>query len=178
MKTSRCNTKFSVTLLIVCLLLTIPVYSGDWLNIAQLDKFKIYINNFTQLLKENANYIAVTVIPALTMFKLISRTTPEGRREQARNVINFYEDKGLFFRMLFNNTQVSEAYLVKGLSDEQLKKFITSEKWLASFGLGFLGFILYFNYKNWNSLDYWDLLTAEQKAKIICSSLENKLLLT
>ena len=26
----------------------------------------------------------------------------------------------------------------------------------------------------WNSLDDWDLLTTEQKAKAICSSLENR----
>ncbi len=86
MKTSRCNIKFSVILLMVCSLSTIPVYSGDQLNIVQnvnaWDKFKIYVNNSTQFLKKNADYIAVAVIPTLAMFKLLSRvTTLEGRRE-------------------------------------------------------------------------------------------------
>ncbi len=76
--------------------------------------------------------------------------------------------------MLINRTQVLEAYLVKGLSNEELKKFITRERWLASLGLGFFGLMLYFIYKNWNFLHYWDLFTAEQKAKAICSSLENR----
>ena len=76
--------------------------------------------------------------------------------------------------MLINRTQVLEAYLVKGLSNEELKKFITRERWLASLGLGLFGLMFYSIYKNWNSLDYWNLLTAEQKVEVICSSLENR----
>ena len=172
MKASRQNIKFSVTLLVVCLFSTIPVYSGDQTNITQnvsrWDKCKASINNSAKFLKKNADYIAAAVIPTLVILKLSSGITPELRRKQARDFINFYKNRNFIFRMLRSvNIQKNDAIKVIGLSDEGLKKFIKKEKWLGSLAAGLFGFTFYLLYKNWNSPDFrYALLPPEKRIEL------------
>ena len=152
---------------------TIPVYSRDQLNIAQWDKCKIFVNNSLQFLNKNANYIVAAVIPAIVMFKLFPRMTLKEQREQAQNLISAFNEGSLFSQIPNVRAEaVIESFRIMKLDDEQLQKQITREPWLASFGLGFLGFMLYFSYKNSNSLDYStpnylkQELTKQELAKI------------
>ena len=148
MKTSRCNTKFSVILFIVGLLSTILVYSGDQLNISQnvngWDKFTIYTNNFMQFLKKNADYIAVTIIPIIVTLKYFSGLTLESRHAYARNLINSHEGSNFLWKLSPWNIPLNIAYLVERLSDEQLKKFIIIEALVVA---GVTGFGCYCIYK-------------------------------
>ncbi len=149
MKASRSNTKFSIILFIVCLFPTIQIYAEDQLNstqnISTWNKFKASINNSAQFLKKNADYIAAAVIPTLAVLSL-PRVTLEERHERARNLINSYKGSNFFWRLYATNI-LDKAYRVEKFNDEQLKKFITIERWLGALGLGVAGFVFYSLYK-------------------------------
>jgi len=143
MRTSKSNTKFSAILLIVCLFSYMPIYSGDQFNVAQWDKFKIYINNSTQFLKKNADYIAVAVIPIIVALKYFSGLTLESRHAYARNLINSHEGSNFLWKLSPWNIPLNIAYLVERLSDEQLKKFIIIEALVCAGVTGFGCYCIY-----------------------------------
>ncbi len=154
MKANKHNAKFSVSLFVVCLLSTIPVYSEDQSNIAQnvskWDKCKTSINNSAQFLKKNADYIAAAVIPTLAVLKLFSGVTLEERREHARNLINSYEGSNLFWQFFavggWDFNRLNRAHLVERLNDKQLKKYIKIEM-LAVLFVGLSAYAGYYLYK-------------------------------
>ncbi|HEB41561.1 MAG TPA: hypothetical protein ENI08_00905 [Candidatus Dependentiae bacterium] len=167
MKASKSNTKFSVILVIVCLISTLPAYSENQLpvtkNASTWDKCKTSTSNFLKFLKENPDCWLGTIIPIVMTLRFYSGTL-KGERENSRKIINSYKNANLFWQS-WGCSSLNRAYFVERLSDEQLKKFFSIEKWGIAFSLGLISCVAYSTYKASQSVGFYSFWQSLQILK-------------